>query len=453
MRFGYDIPDSFWSLFRSVNRELYIEALLKISEEYEYNNYFLSREVCIQVLSDWNADKRLWLQREEFESELDVLETPPNRILNWLIRTGWLKKLDDFSTLTSNIVIPDYAAIFLEAFEQLVNPQMKDTEIYIQNVYATLFSFQNDKRINLGMLKTALINTKKLNKALQDLLHNMDKFFGRLLKQQSYGDVLAEHLEGYVEEIVKKKYHMLKTNDNFYLYKMDIKKCLQEMREDAEWIERVRAKARAEGRDEKEDVLDILDAIERGFDDIEHRIANMDKEHSKYVRATVTRLNYMLSGEADMKGMVVSLLKHLEIDEKREERLSQVAEKMNLLRLEVLSEKSLFRRKKRRDFISRLEPDEDVQELTREEVLRLNKIHTRYSKKEIEEFLESHMKDGSMEMRDVDIGDDEAFEKLILAYDYCTRKNSRYQVIDREYKMLENGKYRYPDLLFVRRKT
>ena len=255
MRFGYDIPDSFWSLFRSVNRDHYIEALLKISEEYEYNNYFLSREVCIQVLSDWNADKRLWLQREEFESELDVLETPPNRILNWLIRTGWLKKLDDFSTLTSNIVIPDYAAVFLDAFEQLVNPQMEDTEIYIQNVYATLFSFQNDKRINLGMLKTALINTKKLNKALQDLLHNMDKFFGRLLKQQSYGDVLAEHLEGYVEEIVKKKYHMLKTNDNFYLYKMDIKKCLQEMREDAEWIERVRAKARAEGRDEKEDAL------------------------------------------------------------------------------------------------------------------------------------------------------------------------------------------------------
>ena len=213
MRFGYDIPDSFWSLFRSVNRDHYIEALLKISEEYEYNNYFLSREVCIQVLSDWNADKRIWLQREEFESELDVLETPPNRILNWLIKTGWLKKLDDFSTLTSNIVIPDYAAVFLDAFEQLVNPQMEDTEIYIQNVYATLFSFQNDKRINLGMLKTALINTKKLNKALQDLLHNMDKFFGRLLKQQSYGDVLAEHLEGYVEEIVKKKYHMLKTND------------------------------------------------------------------------------------------------------------------------------------------------------------------------------------------------------------------------------------------------
>ena len=35
MKFAYDIPDSFWSLFRSMNRELYMEALLKINEEYE----------------------------------------------------------------------------------------------------------------------------------------------------------------------------------------------------------------------------------------------------------------------------------------------------------------------------------------------------------------------------------------------------------------------------------
>ena len=41
MKFAYDIPDSFWSLFRSMNRELYMEALLKINEEYEYNNYYL----------------------------------------------------------------------------------------------------------------------------------------------------------------------------------------------------------------------------------------------------------------------------------------------------------------------------------------------------------------------------------------------------------------------------
>ena len=32
--------DRFWGLFRSVNRSIYIEALLRINEEYEYSNYF-----------------------------------------------------------------------------------------------------------------------------------------------------------------------------------------------------------------------------------------------------------------------------------------------------------------------------------------------------------------------------------------------------------------------------
>ena len=45
MQLMYEIPDSFWSLFRSVNRAAYMEALLILNEEYQYNNYFLSRDV------------------------------------------------------------------------------------------------------------------------------------------------------------------------------------------------------------------------------------------------------------------------------------------------------------------------------------------------------------------------------------------------------------------------
>ena len=44
MQLMNEIPDTFWSLFRSVNRDIYIEALLCINEEYEYNNYFLTKE-------------------------------------------------------------------------------------------------------------------------------------------------------------------------------------------------------------------------------------------------------------------------------------------------------------------------------------------------------------------------------------------------------------------------
>ena len=288
-------------------------------------------------------------------------------------------------------MIPDYSAVFIDAFERLSSEDMEETEIYIQNVYATLFSFRNDPRVNLNMLRTALINTRRLNKALQDMLHNMDKFFERLLDQRFYGDLLKEHLDGYVEEIVRRKYHILKTSDNFYIYKMDIKKCLRDMRENEEWIETVRERSRAMG-DTKEDVLELLDQIERGFDDIEHRIANMDKEHTKYVRATVTRLNYLLSGETDTKGLVVQLLNRMGDAADYEQIVQKTGAKMNLSLLEIVSEKSLYKRRKgRKDFISQMQPEETTEDLDKEDVLKLNRIQHRYSRRQIEDFIEENM--------------------------------------------------------------
>lgn len=453
MQLRFEIPDSFWSLFRSVNREAYMEALLVINEEYQYSNYFLTKEVCVQVLGDMYAKKQLRLVREENETEFDMLETPSLRMLNWLIRTGWLKKIEDYHTLATNIVIPDYSAVFIDAFERLSSEDMEETEIYIQNVYATLFSFRNDPRVNLNMLRTALINTRRLNKALQDMLHNMDKFFERLLDQRFYGDLLKEHLDGYVEEIVRRKYHILKTSDNFYIYKMDIKKCLRDMRENEEWIETVRERSRAMG-DTKEDVLELLDQIERGFDDIEHRIANMDKEHTKYVRATVTRLNYLLSGETDTKGLVVQLLNRMGDAADYEQIVQKTGAKMNLSLLEIVSEKSLYKRRKgRKDFISQMQPEETTEDLDKEDVLKLNRIQHRYSRRQIEDFIEENIQEGVMDALSLPMREEDEFEKLILAYDLSTRRNSKYMVLEEDVRMMEKNGYRYPALKFVKRQV
>lgn len=76
MQLMYEIPDSFWSLFRSVNRAAYMEALLILNEEYQYNNYFLSRDVCIQILGDFYAKKRVALAREDNENDQEASEPP-----------------------------------------------------------------------------------------------------------------------------------------------------------------------------------------------------------------------------------------------------------------------------------------------------------------------------------------------------------------------------------------
>lgn len=476
MKLRYDIPPSFWGLFRSVNRDIYMEALLTISDEYQYNNYFLSREACVQILSEMCAARRYAFEQEENETEEERQEALPGRILNWLIKTKWLRKIEDYTTMTTNIVIPDYAAVMIDAFEQLAYQPLEDTEIYIQNVYATLFSFKNDSKLNLAMLKTALVNTKKLNKALQDMLHNMDKFFERLLDQKSYDDLLKEHLEGYVEEVVKRKYHILKTSDNFYIYKTDIKRCLKEMREDEDWLEKIRKKQQAEKlrsesafslkkedeeelpflrRNREEDVLDLIDQIERGFDDIEHRISNMDKEHSKYIRATVSRLNYLLSDETERHGMLVMLLNRLGAEEdiaKQAEKIRQVGEKMNLSALEILNENPLYKRRRKKKFEEELAEDEEGMELSKDDILRLNKIRHRFTRQQIEEFIEERMEGGILETEHMQLSGDEDFEKLILAYDISMRKNSKYEVLVNE-ERVENGVYCYPSMVFLPRRA
>ncbi len=490
MQFYYEIPASFWSLFRSVNRDIYIEALLAVNDEYQYNNYFLSREACVQILSDLCAQTGYGLKREEEETDEEAAQTPPRRILNRLIRFGWLRRVEDFSTMTANIVIPDYASVLIEAFERLSSEPEEDTQVYIQNVYATLFFFKNDARMNLSMLRTALVNTRKLNRALQDMLHNMDRFFARLLEKQNYGELLREHLKGYVEEVVERKYHILKTSDNFYIYKTDIRRWLQEMREDTAWLERVREKQREKQRSAaengqterdgqagrngqasgngaeasffqtrrprrgEEDVLDLIDQIERGFEMIERRIASLDREHSKYIRATLSRLNYLLSGEGDRHGLLIRLLNRLgepEEDAEAERRLRLTAEKMNLASWDALGENPIYRGRHRRNFLKELEPEEKDPELSREEILKLNRIQHRFTRAQVEEFVEAHMQDGCLDTGRLTVETDEDFEKLILAYDLSIRRDGKFEVLEAGYQVI-CGPYTWPAMMFVERK-
>lgn len=449
MRSINEIPEGFWSLFRSLNRSAYIEALLKINEEYEYSNYFLSREVCIQLLSEYFAQKRYVLWQEEAEEETETLEPPATRTLNWLLKTGWLRKVDDYAAMTVNIVIPDYAAVMIEAFARLTSEEEDETQIYIQNVYAILFSLKHDPRSGVSLLNTALVNTRKLNKSLQDMLHNMDRFFGSLLEQRSYDQLLKDHLDGYVEEIVNRKYHILKTSDNFYRYKADIKAWIGAMREDVLWLDELCARSPSSSR---EDILDKLDQLERGFDDIEHRITNIDKEHIRYVRATVTRLYYLLNQEDTMKGLVIQLLNHLSQTGGTDEEIARTGSCMNLSWMNVLSEESLYKRRKTKAaFTEQLAEEEEIPELTSEEVLSLNKVKNRYSVRDLEDFIDSRMEQGTLQIREDTVTSDEEFEKLILAYDYSTRRKSPYAVREEEPPQIRSGPYSYPGFVFTRR--
>ena len=107
----------------------------------------------------------------------------------------------------------------------------------------------------------------------------------------------------------------------------------------------------------------------------------------------------------------------------------------------------------RTDFAKQLPDEKELPELSEEEILNYNKVKNRYSRREIEDFIQDHMENGTMKVDQNTVSSDEDFEKLILAYDYSTRTKSRYKAVESDAKPIKNGPYTYPEFQFVRRNT
>jgi hypothetical protein len=448
----YKIPQLFWSLFKSQNRYIYMESLMMIYDEYLYNDYFLTRESCIQLIAEHFSNRIVDITAEDEEEEADKFEPMATKILNRLIRFTWLKRVEDYSAFKTNIILPDYSSMFIEVFKRLLNPDSNDTDLYIQNVYTNIYSFYHDSKAGLELLKSALINTTRLNRSLQDMLHNMDRFFATLLEKENYEDLLKEHLTVYVDTIINKKYSLLKTGDNFYIYKNDIKTLLRLIQEDDSRLNTLLQKMTAEGREKEAvetEIADLIYGIEHGIINMEKRIAHIDTEHSKYVRATVSRLEYLLNSDDGLKGNIIQLL-NLIGGEQREELLGKAANTLQINDFTVITPDSLYKKRgKRKVFEETVEAEEVIEkELTKEEILRINHNKNRYSKEQIEQFVIHKMSNGFYYTREHPVETPEDFELLILAYDYSVRRSSPFYVVPGGTGIITKGGYTYPDMIF-----
>ncbi len=77
--------------------------------------------------------------------------------------------MDDYHNMTVNIVIPDYAAVFVDA-SRIWRERMRMLPRSISRMCTRSCLPSRMTALQHFLLKTALINTRKLNKTLQDML-------------------------------------------------------------------------------------------------------------------------------------------------------------------------------------------------------------------------------------------------------------------------------------------
>jgi hypothetical protein len=156
------IPKEFYKLFRTKNRDAYMQFLVAIYEENNevYTALGLTIEECRVIIADTIAKARIIWEDEEIEEEdePDTLfpEDSPSGILNTLIRWGWLKSDFDEKLNTYIISFPEYSQLFTELFQKLQTEDDSRERESILSIYSALFTYHSDTEKNNDILKNAL---------------------------------------------------------------------------------------------------------------------------------------------------------------------------------------------------------------------------------------------------------------------------------------------------------
>ncbi|OYP56482.1 hypothetical protein CG709_01230, partial [Lachnotalea glycerini] len=134
--------------------------------------------------------------------------------------------------------------------------------------------------------------------------------------------------------------------------------------------------------------------------------------------------------------------------------LEKIADTILLNDFTIISQEAMYQKRgKKKTFEDTIATEENATEdLSLEEILKLNQNKNRYSKKEIESFILQRMEQGVYTTNEASVKTQGEFELLILAYDYSIRKKSPFRVNKYKQAIIQNDRYSYPKLTFELKK-
>ena len=184
------IPPDFYKLFRSRNREAYMQFLVAIYRENNeiYAAIGLTVDECRTIIETTMMKAGILWQQEDGEEETvmeeetamaegnDEVQFPsdsPSGILNRLIRWGWLKSDFDEKLNTYIISFPVYSQLYTELFLKLGEEEDSRERESILSIYSALFTYVSDSEQNNEILKSALQTSRRLGQLLSNMQDGM----------------------------------------------------------------------------------------------------------------------------------------------------------------------------------------------------------------------------------------------------------------------------------------
>jgi hypothetical protein len=459
------VPQNFFSVLASKNKDIYLEALMVLHGLFK-QAISVELDEYISVLIANMEDELSQMESDEAETIEEqegslTCSQKARLIVNKLIDTGWIDKEYKEGSFTQVIALRDYAIKVLNLLEAITKQETREYNSLVFNTYSSLKQAQEESDRMYDALLAAKRNTEQLLDELKSLYHNIRRYHQEINEQASVNDLLHGHFDVY-KQMIDRIYHPIKTMDSIHRYRQPIYSLLTNMLGDNELINSMcnRAKTIRAFSDEttiRASIIDDITYIIDSYDSLRGIIDEIDKKHSAYTRNSIEKIEYLLTADRSIKGKLVELLTNYgkANKEQQENVLEQYQKNIKVNRQDFLDAKSLYQKSKR----DRKEVGEplkvtpsDGREVDGELSDVIERVKNSYPLQKIKNYMKGLLVNPTVLTSEISFSNDEEFILVMLA---TIRANDRDMPYTIEYLsgIVEKNGYKVPNILFSRKEA
>lgn len=430
------IPDAFFSVLSSPNKNIYIDCLFIIYDSIDTieDAFQGDREFVIHKLQDYFDDVKDALIDEDIQEISTTSRQKAVTVINILKKSGWLgeEELGDYKV---SLNLFDYSIRILEVLKSIKNNEQIQYTGEIYSVYSILKSFTIDD--GYAILQQATLKTDSVVRRLKTLKANIYRYYYEITKNKKKDDLqklLEKLLIDYKQNFFDSAYYNLKTKDSLPRYKRSIVESLSEIYDNDTNMNELTEQLMLSEKIEDYNfaylrVEEMIRNIRDNFEGLDVLIDSIDRKNEQYVNAAASKILFLTNHSDDLEGMLNRLFKIIINDEKETINYTDL---FNLVGIRNLEEGSLYnpRRQRVEAVAEEIYYDEDyIDYETKQRKIELLTKHNIYSKIEINKYVKQLLlTDDSIEAVECPLQTQEDFIRLILIFLYSKSIGVAYDI-------------------------
>ena len=455
------IPADFFSVLVSSNREVYVDALMKLYEMFNDDINIKLKDYLNELAA--LLEDRVYNVEDGDDISIDSPDTSRGKarlIEKRFEKTGWIEREFLDGSFVEIITPNTYSISVMRLLREITDEGMT---VYNSLVFSTYSALNQAMAENQDRMYEAVIiaenNTEKLDYELRSLYHGIRGHLKNIRDNNDVNFLLKNHFEEY-KKLSDRIYHPVKTMDSVFRYSGPIKGILMDLRYNDILLNEMTKKAITikkydSDEDAKYDILKTIDKIIDLYNSVALLMQEIDAKHCNYTKQSIDKIRYVMSADHSIKGKLAVLLKaYTSANETGKENIFEMLEEnVSLNRQEYIDSGSFYHKniksKRSNQPPLAVEVHNDIGEELISEVI--SRIRNGFSENRVKAYIDSLFQDGAIQIdsRDIEIDNDTDYVLTLLAVVNCINGRHGYSIKLGDNYIGKNG-YRIPQFVLFK---